>query len=949
MKKSWMKRALSLTAAIALALAAAGAAEMSVEVDPIDDVIVADAVDALVESGEMDLGDALDYDDSGLETADAEPVPDADPTSVIDPTTDGDAMTDVDTEDVSAKEPATDDIPAIVDRSVDDVAPQDAVPAADAPDADTADAPGDQAGTEPPAVDGDGETPAPTEDNAPVPGSTAGDVDVPAATEDQSDAPASEVYEDQPGAPAAAEGSEADPAEKGSQDDPAAKTEDGSKADPTAKAEDGSEADPTAKAEDGSEDDPTAKAEEGQEDDPTAKAEEGSEDDPAAKTEENQEAEATAKVEEAPQSAAAQQPAVALEAVATVETSAKAEAGTAEQAAEAAPSALTFGAQKLYMGKGERRAFTVLSADTGAPVEVTLTSSKPAVVKAEGAGVLYARKKGKAKITATAANGVKVTCTVKVVKAPSKLRLTPKKMIIGLNETRALKAKLSKGSASAITWTSSNPAVITVDAAGNVHSVGAGTARITAQTYNRKKASCKVTVLGGHTPTTLSFPAATIYMGIKEKRQLQPVLGAGEAALFTFKTSKKGVVAVNRNGVMTAKKKGTAKITVKTHNGLKFRLTVKVVKAPSKVTLSKSKLSLEVGQGGTLTASLPANAASAIAWTTSNANVATVDAAGNVSALNPGKATITAKTFNGKKVSCTVTVTNPPTSDEMAKRTPPALSAAQMAANIRAATSLGSKRNALGNIAELLMNNGFECSFAAGICANVYSEGSYGFFESSKYVQNYYKRPKYFCYLDGGNYYKDANGNYKKDANGNYVPTAVYMTQAEKDVYAGPGEARLRYGAEKYYWNNWSGKYIWNVNLNELEQFMNDLDKGGWVGKFGLGCTQWTGRRTLRLLTFYRKYAGQGNPTITKEQVIAAEHDMILYDIKGTDSKKGDYWHVYTGWRSANENGLYCPEAANSAGSWVCLKYEIPANKEESAVKRGKKAAEIYNIMVGAS
>ena len=160
---------------------------------------------------------------------------------------------------------------------------------------------------------------------------------------------------------------------------------------------------------------------------------------------------------------------------------------------------------------------------------------------------------------------------------------------------------------------------------------------------------------------------------------------------------------------------------------------------------------------------------------------------------------------------------------------------------------------------------------------------------------------------------------------------------------------RLRYGAEKYYWNNWSGKYIWNVNLNELEQFMNDLDKGGWVGKFGLGCTQWTGRRTLRLLTFYRKYAGQGNPTITKEQVIAAEHDMILYDIKGTDSKKGDYWHVYTGWRSANENALYCPEAANSAGSWVCLKYEIPANKEESAVKRGKKAAEIYNIMVGAS
>ncbi|MBR2698132.1 MAG: Ig-like domain-containing protein [Clostridia bacterium] len=946
MKKSWMKRAISLMAALALALTTAGLAEMSSAPDPYDELIVAEAVDAVVEAGEMELCGDPETDETTPEASGDVLTPAS--ATVTPPASDASIGPEaVNGNDATPAEPEADGDQAAPEATEDpeaQSASQETAAGEEPSDPKAAGTPEDQAAAKTPEASKDAAAAKPAEDK----GSEA----APVAVEKKAEEPAPEAAEDksEEAVPVATEKKAEEPAPEAAEDkaeESAPETAESKAEEPASEAAKNKSEETKTGETDNKTEEPAPEASEGKAEETTPEAAEN-------KAEDTPEDAAQEPAEAHVADAAADSVAKAEEAVA--ETGAPAEAPAAEAqsseaaALEAAPSALTFSAPKIYMGNGESAPLTVLSADTGAPVEVTLTSSKPAIVRVEGAGVLHARKKGIVKITATAANGVKATCIVKVVKAPSKIRLTPKKLIVGLGETRAMKAKLSKGSASAITWASDNPAVVTVDAAGNLQCVGVGTARVTASTFNKKKASCKVTVLNGTTPTSLTFPAATISMGKKEKLQLQPVLGAGEAALFTFSSSKKGVVSVNKNGLLTAKKLGTAKITVKTHNGLKFRLTVKVVKAPGKVTLSKSKLSLQAGQSAALKATLPAKTASAIAWSSSNANIASVDAAGNVAALSPGKATITAATFNGKKATCTVTVTAPPTSDELAKRTPPALSNAQMAANIRAATSLGSKRNALGNVAELLMNNGFECSFAAGVCANVYSEGSYGFFESSKYIKNYQKRPRYFCFLDGGDYYT-------KDANGNYVITDVYLSPEDYAAYTGPATKHLRFGDEKFYWNNLSGKYVWDVDLNFLQAFMDLLtdakllngqsdgwnDGKGWHGKFGLGCTQWTGGRTRKLVALYRKYAGEGNATITKDQVIAAEHDMILYDLQG------DYKKVYTGWRNENINGLYCPEAANSAGSWVCLKYEIPANKEESAVKRGKKAAEIYNIMVGAA
>ncbi len=78
---------------------------------------------------------------------------------------------------------------------------------------------------------------------------------------------------------------------------------------------------------------------------------------------------------------------------------------------------------------------------------------------------------------------------------------------------------------------------------------------------------------------------------------------------------------------------------------------------PSTVTISESSATLEVGQNKTLTAT--ASDGSAITWTSSATNVATVDGSGNVTGVAAGNATITATAGNGASASCTVTVNAP--------------------------------------------------------------------------------------------------------------------------------------------------------------------------------------------------------------------------------------------------------------------------------------------------
>lgn len=79
--------------------------------------------------------------------------------------------------------------------------------------------------------------------------------------------------------------------------------------------------------------------------------------------------------------------------------------------------------------------------------------------------------------------------------------------------------------------------------------------------------------------------------------------------------------------------------------------------AVSSITLNKTTLALTVGDSETLAGTLlPANATNkTIAWSSSNAGVATVDATGKVTAIGAGTSTIIANA-EGKTANCTATI-----------------------------------------------------------------------------------------------------------------------------------------------------------------------------------------------------------------------------------------------------------------------------------------------------
>ncbi len=131
-----------------------------------------------------------------------------------------------------------------------------------------------------------------------------------------------------------------------------------------------------------------------------------------------------------------------------------------------------------------------------------------------------------------------------------------------------------------------------------------------------------------------------------------------------FKSSKKKVATVDKNGKITAKKAGTCVITVSNEGGTvsdKCYVTVKSSKtvAVKSVKLSKKKLNLKVGKTYKLKVTVkPKNATNQkVAFKSSNKKIATVDKNGKIKAKKKGTCIITVRSKDGKKTAkCKVTV-----------------------------------------------------------------------------------------------------------------------------------------------------------------------------------------------------------------------------------------------------------------------------------------------------
>lgn len=172
-------------------------------------------------------------------------------------------------------------------------------------------------------------------------------------------------------------------------------------------------------------------------------------------------------------------------------------------------------------------------------------------------------------------------------------------------------------------------------------------------------------------PDTVELNKTAITLGVGENYILIKSSPTGsDLTTAVFSSDNKDIVTVSESdGILTAKNVGTATITVTTKNRASASCAVTVKKAPTSISLNKTSLTLGVGETFDLNSSLPSGeAAYSIVYSSDNSSIAGVKAAGGlVTANKVGTATVTATTYNGKTVTCAVTVKNAPTAISLNK------------------------------------------------------------------------------------------------------------------------------------------------------------------------------------------------------------------------------------------------------------------------------------------
>ncbi len=306
----------------------------------------------------------------------------------------------------------------------------------------------------------------------------------------------------------------------------------------------------------------------------------------------------------------------------------------------------------LTLGKGE--SYTIK-----ANGNATWSSSNKNILTVSN-GKITAKNTGTAMIVAKGLNGSKANCMVTVRNAPTSISLNKTNLTLGIGETYDLDSRLPKNTASfSIKYSSDNSSTASVVSAGGlVTAKKEGTATITATTYNGKKVNCTVTVKKA--PKTMSLNKTKITLGVGETYDLDSYLPSGTAAHSIKYTSNNSnlVSVVSAGGLVTAKKEGVANITVIAYNGVKAQCTVTVKKEPKKLSLNNTELELNIGEKFDLDSSVPnGTAAYHVYYSSNNSDTANVAKYGGlVTAMKKGKAKITAKAYNGVKITCHVNV-----------------------------------------------------------------------------------------------------------------------------------------------------------------------------------------------------------------------------------------------------------------------------------------------------
>lgn len=306
------------------------------------------------------------------------------------------------------------------------------------------------------------------------------------------------------------------------------------------------------------------------------------------------------------------------------------------------------------------------SCDDDSIVEITKDPDDP------DSANLKALSKGTTNIYASLSNGLKATAKYTVGGPTESITLNPESYHANSGDLfKPVPTILPANGCQGIIWSSSDESVAYVDEFGEVFTASAGTAIITATTYDGNKATCTIYVDSNTDGVTSIWLNCEDYMVVGESQQAKGeiLFPWGATSTFTWETSDPNVLTVDENGKISAVGAGKATITCTAVNGgaIDTRIITVSEAAAESIQFEPSEIWVILDDNGPydLKASvLPSNANQKIYWTGNkdgdvqvNENI---DGEGYyINGLKLGTFDVLAKTVNGKEATLTVHVCSP--------------------------------------------------------------------------------------------------------------------------------------------------------------------------------------------------------------------------------------------------------------------------------------------------
>ncbi len=309
----------------------------------------------------------------------------------------------------------------------------------------------------------------------------------------------------------------------------------------------------------------------------------------------------------------------------------------------------------LYVGQSGQLSVYLAGSNVTAGSEYS--SSDETVLTIESDGTYTAVAVGTAAITVSHPDGAKATVII-TVNGTESIIISGYDQLMEVGSTGRLTATTTPQGI-AVTWSSSNPGVISVDSQGNIRAVATGIAVITATAVDGSgmTGTCIIQV-DSVKVESVELNRSTLTLTIGGTQTLTATVSPDDAANKTvvWSSSNPLVASVSNAGVVTAVSVGTAVITVTTVDGSHTATcTVTVQGEVTTIVLDRTSLTIAVSETATIGATTTPTENATVTWRSSDSRIVSVDSEGNVKGVSPGTATITVS-HGDISATCTVIV-----------------------------------------------------------------------------------------------------------------------------------------------------------------------------------------------------------------------------------------------------------------------------------------------------